>query len=120
MRISKYILLYEDFEALGLCENLEDKLKKMKDAKKKYADKMQTANIKAQESAKKAANFKERAGNTDDPLTKKIYSNRASEEMMQQQIYAVRLKAMQMETKLNDLRISTTDLKITQREKQGK
>ena len=121
MRWLEHILRYEDFEPEGLYEDLEDKIAKMKELQTKYSERMASMTRKSQEAGMKAGRFKEKSANAKDPLMKKIYGNRASEEQMSQQVYAARLKAVQMTSKLNNIKLKNADLNKTRRErdKQG-
>jgi chromosome segregation ATPase len=117
MKWMEYIILYEDFESENLSEDLETRLDQLKEKKAKMGEKMNALNTRLTDSKQKAANFKEKAGKTSDPLSQKIYTNRASEEQMRQQILAAKAKVMQMQAKMTDSEISTTELKITRKER---
>lgn len=117
MKWMEYIILYEDFEFENLSEDLETRLDQLKDKKSKMGEKMNSLNRRLADSKQKAANFKEKAGKTGDPLSQKIYTNRASEEQMRQQILAAKAKVMQMQAKMTDSEIATTQLKITRKER---
>jgi hypothetical protein len=114
---SKHILLYEDFEFENLSEDLESRLTQLKDKKSKMGERVNVINKRLAESKRKAVSFRERAGKTTDPLSKKIYANRADEEQMRQQILSAKVKLMQMQAKLTESEISTTELKITRKER---
>ena len=111
-----YILLFEDFDFSPLSEDLETKIKQLEDRKTKFKNRIASMGMKTKESSQKAAKFKEKASKTNDPLTQKIYTNRATEEQMAQQVYLAKVKAMQMADKLNDMQIKTATLKKTQKE----
>lgn len=113
----EYIILYEDFESENLSEDLETRLNQLKEKKSKMGEKMNSLNKRISDSKEKVVNFKEKAGKTSDPLSKKIYTNRANEEQMRQQILSAKAKVMQMQAKMTDSEISTTELKITRKER---
>ena len=119
MKWMKHIVLYEDFLPDEIFETLEDRLEKLTQKKANYAMRIAGAEEKSRESGEKAGKFREKAASTEDPELKKIFSNRASEEAMNQQVMAARAKAMQMADTMTELQISTTKLKIKRREKKG-
>lgn len=126
MKNKNLIHTYEDFmqetstsadNAIKVFEDfIENKKKSLEDKLSKSQERIKISTEKAKESAKKASNFKEKMANTKDPIAKKIYGNRASEEQMKAQIYAEKTKLHQMNTKLAQSELGTTDLKQMKKE----
>ena len=118
MNTSKHILLFEDFvdvsEDIIIAEGLIDiveYIKNLIDKKNKIKEKAMIINNKIKESGMKANNFKAKSQKAQDKLSQKIYSNRSTEEMMKQQIYTEKLKVLQMQTKLLDVQIKTSEMR---------
>jgi len=114
--MNSYVLLYEDFQEFapplneGLAELIEW-LKQLSEKKQKLKEKMASAMLKNKDSQRKLANFKEKANKTKDPISKKIYTNRAFEEGVSQQIHSLRMKIFQIQEKLIDSQIRTAELR---------
>ena len=119
MKWLEHIVLYEDFVPDAVFESLEDRLEKLTMKKSNYAERIANAQMKSRESGEKAGTFRDKAASTEDPELKNIFSNRATEEQMNQQVLAARVRAMQMAEKMTELQISTTKLKISRRDKKG-
>lgn len=115
MSPNKYILLFEDF--LEISEDLKTKADSLRNRKSKYPDKMESVQRQMADSKQKINTFKEKAAKTQDPIAKKIYTNRAAEEQMNQQILASKAKTLMMQSKKNDSEINTTELKISRKER---
>jgi hypothetical protein len=117
MKWMEHIVLYEDFVPEDISESLEDRLANLMKKKANYGKRIASAEDKARDSREKAGTFREKATSSNDPELKKIYSNRATEEQMNQQVMAARIRAMQMADKMTELQISTTKLKISRKSK---
>lgn len=118
MNTSKHILLFEDFvdvsEGTIIAEGLTDivaYLKSLIDKKNKIKEQAMVISNKIKESGMKANNFKAKAQKSEDKLSQKIYGNRSTEEMMKQQIYTEKLKVLQMQSKLLDVQIKTSEMR---------
>jgi hypothetical protein len=115
MNPNKYILLFEEFSEIS--EDLETRADSLRDKKAKMPDRMKSIQNQLAVSKQKINTFKEKAAKTADPLAKKIYTNRAAEEQMNQQILTSKAKTMLMQSKKIDSEINTTQLKITRKER---
>jgi len=118
MDTSKHILLFEDFvdvsEDIIIAEGLTDivdYIKSLIDKKNKIREKAMIISNKMKESGMKANNFKAKGQKTEDKLSQKIWGNRSTEEMMKQQIYTEKLKVLQMQSKLLDVQIKTSEMR---------
>ena len=107
--------MFEEFSLVS--EDLETNAEKLRMRKEKYPDQMKSLQNQLAISKEKVNSFKEKAAATNDPLAKKIYTNRAAEEQMNQQILAAKAKTMMMQSKKNDSEIKTTELKIARKER---
>lgn len=115
----KYVLLFEDFIPDPIFESSDDKVQYLKDKQKKYKEKIDAAGRGSIEAGKKANSFKEKSSKTKDDVAKKIYQNRAEEEMITQKANLMRIQALQMAQKRNDIEIKTAELKKEKKAKKG-
>lgn len=116
MKRKGYILCFEDFyfedASFDINEANQDTVKSLQSAKAHYAKRAQQIQKKQSEAGETLSKIKEREGKTNDPMTKKIYQARSSEESMKQEMYNTRLEAVKQAAKIIDQKLTVANLRL--------
>jgi uncharacterized protein Smg (DUF494 family) len=121
MKRNKYIKTFENFvfENDALNETIEERIDKLKEKGSKIKDRMKSKAEMGKVAAEKAKKYAERAGKASDPISKKIYQNRAQEEKMKAQISQQEMAIVQAKGKLLQSELNTAMMKKEKKDKAG-
>jgi hypothetical protein len=112
---SRHILCFEDFyydDSDVLNEASQNTIARLQNQKGNYAKKLGVLKRKQQESAELASKIKEKESQTKNQMTQKIYSARAMEEKMRQELYGYRLQALEQALKIVDQKLTIVNLRL--------
>jgi hypothetical protein len=118
MKLSPYILCFEDFDSINsvdINEASQDTLKRLQMQKQSAASRLAMIKKKQQESSENENRIKERESKSKDDSVKKIYAARVAEEKIRQQLYDIRMQAVQQAERLIDQKLMVANLRLQNR-----
>ena len=119
-KYSPHILCYDDFcfESVGsVNEATQDTVLRLQEAKSRLTEKAEEIKKSQSQSMESMRNIQERSQKTKDAMTLKIYQARVNEEKMKQQLYTLRMQAVQQSAKIIDQKLTVANLRLQAKSK---